>query len=159
MSSRLRETVTTGRGLRYRPSVVSYSVGSTARPTSWCPTSHSQGRRGTWSSSSTTTHATTRRLCGSGRSESSRAIAQAPRAPPSRGGSSPGWEEVRSGQVKSGQVRSGQVRSGQVRFITRPKSRTMRATRQLMLPPTRDSEHLRTHRLLKSTSSYARMVT
>ncbi len=26
-------------------------------------------------------------------------------------------------------------RSGQVRFITRPKSRTMRATRQLMLPP------------------------
>ena len=25
--------------------------------------------------------------------------------------------------------------SGQVRFITRPKSRTMRATRQLMLPP------------------------
>jgi hypothetical protein len=27
------------------------------------------------------------------------------------------------------------VRSGQVRFITRPKSRTMRATRQLMLPP------------------------
>jgi hypothetical protein len=30
---------------------------------------------------------------------------------------------------------SGQVRSGQVRFITRPKSRTMRATRQLMLPP------------------------
>ena len=24
---------------------------------------------------------------------------------------------------------------GQVRFITRPKSRTMRATRQLMLPP------------------------
>jgi hypothetical protein len=33
--------------------------------------------------------------------------------------------------------RSGQVRSGQVRFITRPKTRTMRATvtRQLMLPP------------------------
>ena len=30
--------------------------------------------------------------------------------------------------------RSGQV-SGQVRYITRPKSRTMRATRQLMLPP------------------------
>ncbi len=28
-----------------------------------------------------------------------------------------------------------QVRSGQVRFITRPKSRTTRATRQLMLPP------------------------
>jgi hypothetical protein len=27
------------------------------------------------------------------------------------------------------------ARSGQVRFITRPKSRTMRATRQLMLPP------------------------
>jgi hypothetical protein len=32
-------------------------------------------------------------------------------------------------------VRSGQVRSGQVRYITRPKSRTMRVTRQLMLPP------------------------
>ncbi len=32
-------------------------------------------------------------------------------------------------------VRSGQVRSGQVRFITRPKSRTMRSTRELMLPP------------------------
>jgi hypothetical protein len=31
--------------------------------------------------------------------------------------------------------RSGQVMSGQVRFITRPKSRTMRATRQLVLPP------------------------
>jgi hypothetical protein len=29
----------------------------------------------------------------------------------------------------------GTVTSGQVRFITRPKSRTMRATRQLMLPP------------------------
>jgi hypothetical protein len=29
----------------------------------------------------------------------------------------------------------GALRSGQVRFITRPKSRTMRATRQLMLPP------------------------
>ena len=29
----------------------------------------------------------------------------------------------------------GQVRSGQVRYITRPKSRTMRVTRQLMLPP------------------------
>ncbi len=28
-----------------------------------------------------------------------------------------------------------QVRSGQVRYITRPKSRTMRVTRQLMLPP------------------------
>ncbi len=27
------------------------------------------------------------------------------------------------------------LQSGQVRFITRPKSRTMRATRQLMLPP------------------------
>ncbi len=27
------------------------------------------------------------------------------------------------------------VPTGQVRFITRPKSRTMRATRQLMLPP------------------------
>jgi hypothetical protein len=27
------------------------------------------------------------------------------------------------------------LRSGQVRYITRPKSRTMRATRQLMLPP------------------------
>jgi hypothetical protein len=27
------------------------------------------------------------------------------------------------------------VRSGQVRYITRPKSRTMRVTRQLMLPP------------------------
>jgi hypothetical protein len=27
------------------------------------------------------------------------------------------------------------LRSGQVRFITRPKSRTMRATRQRMLPP------------------------
>ncbi len=50
------------------------------------------------------------------------------------------------GRRKSGGVRSeagtashrepGQMnRSGQVRFITRPKSRTMRATRQLMLPP------------------------
>jgi hypothetical protein len=27
------------------------------------------------------------------------------------------------------------VRPSQVRFITRPKSRTMRATRQLLLPP------------------------
>ncbi len=36
-----------------------------------------------------------------------------------------------TGQVRSGQVRSGQVRSGQVRFITRPKSRTMRATSHL----------------------------
>jgi hypothetical protein len=34
-----------------------------------------------------------------------------------------------------GPMGRGQVRSGQVRFITRPKSRTMRATRQLMLPP------------------------
>ncbi len=32
--------------------------------------------------------------------------------------------------VRSGQVRSGQVRSGQVRFITRPKSRTMRVKRK-----------------------------
>ncbi len=31
----------------------------------------------------------------------------------------------------SGSPHTGQVRSGQVRFITRPKSRTMRATRQL----------------------------
>ena len=38
-------------------------------------------------------------------------------------------------KVRSGQVRSGQVRSGQVRCITRPKSRTMAATRQLILPP------------------------
>ncbi len=29
----------------------------------------------------------------------------------------------------------GGLRSGQVRYITRPKSRTMRVTRQLMLPP------------------------
>jgi hypothetical protein len=30
---------------------------------------------------------------------------------------------------------AGGALSGQVRFITRPKSRTMRVTRQLMLPP------------------------
>ena len=30
---------------------------------------------------------------------------------------------------------AGQVRSGQVRYITRPKSETMRVTRQLGLPP------------------------
>ena len=34
---------------------------------------------------------------------------------------------------------TGGVRSGQVRFITRPKSRTMRATRQLMLPAGTDT--------------------
>ncbi len=33
---------------------------------------------------------------------------------------------------------------GQVRFITRPKSRTMRATRQLMLPPNIVSWYLAT---------------
>ena len=33
-----------------------------------------------------------------------------------------------------------QVRSGQVRFITRPKSRTVRATRQLMLPPKKNRD-------------------
>jgi hypothetical protein len=32
-------------------------------------------------------------------------------------------------------LHSSKVRSGQVRYITRPKSRTMRVTRQLMLPP------------------------
>jgi hypothetical protein len=37
-----------------------------------------------------------------------------------------------------------QVRSGQDRFITRPKSRTMRATRQLMLPPSTVSGNLAT---------------
>jgi hypothetical protein len=36
--------------------------------------------------------------------------------------------------TKAGQVRSGLFRF-RFRFITRPKSRTMRATRQLMLPP------------------------
>ena len=36
------------------------------------------------------------------------------------------------------------ARSGQVRFITRPKSRTMRATRQLMLPPNIVSWYLAT---------------
>ncbi len=42
------------------------------------------------------------------------------------------------------QVEVTSTRSGQVRFITRPKSRTMRATRQLMLPPNIVSWYLAT---------------
>ncbi len=43
--------------------------------------------------------------------------------------------ESRSVQLDEGATSADSARSGQVRFITRPKSRTMRATRQLMLPP------------------------
>jgi hypothetical protein len=49
---------------------------------------------------------------------------------------SPGTTEAgRVGPGGGGNRPDRASRSGQVRFITRPKSRTMRATRQLMLPP------------------------
>jgi hypothetical protein len=40
-----------------------------------------------------------------------------------------------AGSVENNALQPLQSRAGQVRFITRPKSRTMRATRQRMLPP------------------------
>ena len=48
-----------------------------------------------------------------------------------------GQQELRTGIDSDQDPDLVQVRhwSGQVRFITRPKSRTMRVTRQLMLPP------------------------
>jgi len=49
---------------------------------------------------------------------------------PGAGGPGPGHALASRILIKPSQVRSGQVRSGQVRFITRPKSRTMRAKRK-----------------------------